>query len=103
MRHAGLQRRLLLILGAAALAVTIGSAVALLAMIDIGREFDAVTRSELPETTTALRIARIGERIQSRAPALVVIVDPARRFIEQVPRAASPAGAAPAGDAETDA
>ena len=75
MRQAGLQRRLLIILAAAALAVTVGSAVALLAMVDIGREFEAVTLSELPETTAALRIARIGERIQSRAPALVAAFD----------------------------
>ena len=75
MEGTGLQRRLLIILAAAALAVTVGSAVALLAMVDIGREFDAVTRSELPETTAALRIARIGERIQSRAPALVAAFD----------------------------
>lgn len=75
MRHARLQRRLLIILAVAAASVTVGSAVALLAMVDIGREFQAVTRSELPETTAALRLARIGERIQSRAPALVAAFD----------------------------
>lgn len=57
----------------------VASVVAMLAMTDIRSEFESIARSDLPETTAALRLAQIGERLQGRAAALVAAVGPEER------------------------
>jgi signal transduction histidine kinase/CheY-like chemotaxis protein/methyl-accepting chemotaxis protein len=70
-RSAGIRRRLLLILGLTSLAIGLASLVALLALLDIRREVDQVVERELPASAAALVLARIGERLQDRTPALL--------------------------------
>ncbi len=70
-RSAGIHRRLLLILGLTALAIGVASAVALMALLEIRRELSGVMDRELPASTAALVLARVGERLQDRTPALM--------------------------------
>lgn len=74
-----IQGRLFAILALAAAAVMVASIVAMLAMTDIRTEFEGVVDRDLPETTAALRIAQIGERLQGRASALVAATVPEER------------------------
>jgi PAS domain-containing protein len=67
---AGIRARLLWILGLAALAMVIAGAIAAWAMLDIRAEAERVMGREVPAAHVALRLARLAERLQSRAPAL---------------------------------
>ncbi len=70
-RAAGIRRRLLLILGLTALAIGLASLVALLALLETRGEVDRVVERELPASAAALVLARVGERLQDRTPALL--------------------------------
>ncbi|MGD8590629.1 MAG: PAS-domain containing protein [Chromatiales bacterium] len=70
-RVAGIRQRLLLILGLTTLAIGVASLVALLALLEIRREVDRVVQRELPASAIALVLARVGERLQDRTPALL--------------------------------
>ncbi|MBK8174597.1 MAG: PAS-domain containing protein [Rhodospirillales bacterium] len=78
----GIQRRLFLILAVASALVALASIVAILAMTDIRTKFETVSARQLPETTAALRLAQIGERLQGRAPALIAAADEGQRARE---------------------
>jgi signal transduction histidine kinase/CheY-like chemotaxis protein len=67
----GIQARLLLILGLAALAITLASAMALMALLETRAGVAAVMERELPASNAALVLARVGERLEDRAPALL--------------------------------
>jgi signal transduction histidine kinase len=67
----GIQPRLLLILGLAALAITLASAMALMALLETRAGVAAVMERELPASNAALVLARVGERLEDRAPALL--------------------------------
>ena len=71
MRLAGVRERLLLILGLAGLALLAASATALIALLDIRDEVAAITDQALPASGAALILARVGERLQDRTPALL--------------------------------
>jgi signal transduction histidine kinase/CheY-like chemotaxis protein/HAMP domain-containing protein len=68
---AGIQWRLLLILGLTVLALLAASATALIALMEIRAEAAAVTKRALPASGAALVLARVGERLQDRTPALM--------------------------------
>ncbi|EGV33157.1 multi-sensor hybrid histidine kinase [Thiorhodococcus drewsii AZ1] len=74
-RRSGIKSRLLLILGLAMLAIAIASAVALVALTQIRSQVATVADRELPASEAALLLARIGERLQDRTPALMVLKD----------------------------
>ncbi|MGD8909372.1 MAG: PAS-domain containing protein, partial [Chromatiales bacterium] len=67
----GIRVRLLLIIGLAALAMAVASAVALMALMQARSDLDTVRQRELPASEVALILARVGERLQDRTPALV--------------------------------
>jgi hypothetical protein len=69
--HSGIQGRLLLILGLATLAILAASAMALVALMEIRARVAEVTNRELPASIAALVLARVGERLQDRTPALM--------------------------------
>jgi len=71
----GIRPRLLLILGLATAAVLIASAVALVALLQIRADLATVTERALPATDAALVLARVGERLQDRTPALLAARD----------------------------
>lgn len=71
MRLAGVKGRLLLILGLAGLALLAASATALIALLEIREEVAAITEQALPASGAALILARVGERLQDRTPALM--------------------------------
>jgi HAMP domain-containing protein len=71
----GIQARLLLILGLAALAITLASAMALMALLETRAGVAAVMERELPASNAALVLARVGERLEDRAPALLAAKD----------------------------
>nr|WP_209262449.1 ATP-binding protein [Thiorhodococcus minor] len=70
-----IKSRLLLILGLAVLAIAVASAVALIALVQIRGQVAAVAERELPASEAAQLLARIGERLQDRTPALMVLED----------------------------
>lgn len=70
-RAAGIRRRLLLILGLTTLAIGAASTVALMALLEIRNEVTSVINRELPATTAAVVLARVGERLQDRTLALM--------------------------------
>ena len=74
-----IKSRLLLILGLAVLAIGVASAVALLGLTQIRGQAAAVAERELPASEAAQLLARIGERLQDRTPALMVLKDAAAR------------------------
>jgi Signal transduction histidine kinase len=74
-----IQKRLFIILAMASTLVTIASLLAIFAMSRVRSEFESVSTRELPETTAALRLAQIGERLQGRAPALIAAADEDQR------------------------
>jgi HAMP domain-containing protein len=69
--RSGIQGRLLLILGLATLAILAASAMALVALMEIRVRVAEVTNRELPASSAALVLARVGERLQDRTPALM--------------------------------
>ena len=71
MRLAGVKARLLLILGSAAVALLAASATALIALLEIRDQVAGVTEQALPASGAALVLARVGERLQDRTPALM--------------------------------
>ena len=71
MRPTGVKGRLLLILGSAGLALLAASATALIALLEIRDQVAAVTEQALPASDAALILARVGERLQDRTPALM--------------------------------
>ncbi|EGV16310.1 hybrid sensor histidine kinase/response regulator [Thiocapsa marina] len=71
----GIQARLLLILGLAALAITLASAIALMALLEARAGVATVMERELPASNAALVLARVGERLEDRAPALLAAKD----------------------------
>ncbi|SDX59650.1 hybrid sensor histidine kinase/response regulator [Thiocapsa roseopersicina] len=71
----GIQARLLLILGLAALAITLASAMALMALLETRAGVATVMERELPASNAALVLARVGERLEDRAPALLAAKD----------------------------
>ncbi|MEJ2590816.1 MAG: PAS-domain containing protein [Candidatus Thiodiazotropha sp.] len=71
----GIRRRLLLILGLAALAIGVASTVALLALLQTRDEVGQVMARELPTSAAALMLARVSERLQDRTPALMAARD----------------------------
>lgn len=71
MRLAGVKGRLLLILGSAGVALAAASATALIALLEIRNEVAAITEQALPASGAALVLARVGERLQDRTPALM--------------------------------
>jgi phosphoglycerate-specific signal transduction histidine kinase len=71
----GIRPRLLLILGIATGAVLIASAMALVALLELRTELRAVTERALPASDAALVLARVGERLQDRTPALMMAKD----------------------------
>ncbi|QNT69921.1 PAS-domain containing protein [Defluviicoccus vanus] len=77
-----IQQRLFLILAVASALVTIASLLAIFAMSRIRAEFESVSARELPETTAALRLAQIGERLQGRAGALIAAKDAVQRTMQ---------------------
>jgi len=70
-RATGIRGRLLLILGMAGLAIIAASAAALVALLDTRSEVTEVMDRQLPAATAALVLARVGERLQDRTPALM--------------------------------
>ncbi len=75
MRLAGVRERLLLILGLAGVALLAASATALIALLEIRDEVAAITEQALPASGAALILARVGERLQDRTPALLAAKD----------------------------
>ena len=75
MRPTGVRGRLLLILGSAGAALLAASATALIALLEIRDEVAAVTEQALPASGAALVLARVGERLQDRTPALMAAKD----------------------------
>ncbi|HSO79930.1 MAG TPA: hybrid sensor histidine kinase/response regulator, partial [Chromatiaceae bacterium] len=75
MRPAGVKGRLLLILGSAGAALLAASATALVALLEIRDEVATVTEQALPASGAALILARVGERLQDRTPALMAAKD----------------------------
>ena len=71
MRTRGVKGRLLLILGSAGLALLAASATALIALLEIRDQVSDVTEQALPASGAALILARVGERLQDRTPALM--------------------------------
>lgn len=71
----GIRRRLLWILGLAAVAMLVASAVALIALMEARDDVDVVRKRDLPASELALELARVGERLQDRTPALVAARD----------------------------
>jgi signal transduction histidine kinase len=71
MRLTGVRGRLLLILGLAGLALLAASATALIALLEIREEVSAITDQALPASGAALVLARVGERLLDRTPALM--------------------------------
>ncbi|MCB1354882.1 MAG: PAS-domain containing protein [Rhodobacteraceae bacterium] len=84
----GIQRRLLLIFGLAALAVMIASFAALRALEDISTRVEAVTGEDIPAVRAALGLARIGERLQQRGASLMAASEGPARAGEQAAIAA---------------
>ena len=84
----GIRPRLLLILGLATAAVVIASTMALLALLELRTELRAVTERALPASDAALVLARVGERLQDRTPALMAArdMDARRRQTELIRR-----------------
>lgn len=75
MRPAGVRGRLLLILGWAWVALLAASATALIALLEIRDDVAAITDQALPASGAALVLARVGERLQDRTPALMAAKD----------------------------
>lgn len=67
--------RLLLILGLAALAIALASVAALAALAQARAQIDLVSRREIPAVELAQHLAQIGERLQDRMPALMMLKD----------------------------
>ncbi|OKL43285.1 PAS-domain containing protein [Pseudovibrio exalbescens] len=72
MRSLGVQAKLLLILAVAGGAVLLAIAIAVWTMFALRGDVKQVTETELPKAASALRLARIGERLQRRGESLVV-------------------------------
>ncbi|KAA8606681.1 histidine kinase [Salipiger aestuarii] len=70
-RWRGIQGRLLLIVAVSSLAMGVLGIAALGALDRIGAAAEDVTEHDLPAVTSALRLARIGERLQSRGASLM--------------------------------
>ena len=80
MMPSSIQARLLLILGLAVLAIAAASAMALVALMEIRARVAEVTERELPASNAALVLARVGERLQDRTPALMAAKGPDARM-----------------------
>ncbi len=76
MKFRGIQGRLLLIVVLSTVAMLAGGLAALRALDEIGRASETVTRQEVPAVTAALRLARIGERLQQRGAGLIAAATP---------------------------
>jgi len=70
-RDQGIQRRLIYVLGIGALAIAIASTLAVLALRDLGRSFEEVSRHELPGMVAGLDLARHAAAIEGRGPSLI--------------------------------
>lgn len=76
MKLRGIQGRLLLIVVLSTLAMLIASLAALRALDEIGQAAETVTQREVPAMTAAMRLARIGERLQQRGASLIAATTP---------------------------
>ncbi|WP_444455046.1 ATP-binding protein [Rhodobacter capsulatus] len=67
----GIQGRLLLIVAVSTLAMALAGVAAIRALDQIGEAAETVTGRDVPAMTAALRLARIGDRLQSRGASLM--------------------------------
>ncbi|WP_444464468.1 ATP-binding protein [Rhodobacter capsulatus] len=67
----GIQGRLLLIVALSTLAMALAGVAAIRALDQIGEAAETVTGRDVPAMTAALRLARIGDRLQSRGASLM--------------------------------
>lgn len=76
MKLRGIQGRLLLIVVLSTLAMLLASLAALRALDEIGEAAETVTRKDVPAVTAAMRLARVGERLQQRGASLMAATTP---------------------------
>ncbi|MDV7145881.1 PAS-domain containing protein [Tropicimonas sp. TH_r6] len=76
MKLRGIEGRLLLIVVLSTLAMLVAGLAALRALDEIGAAAETVTGREVPAVTAAMRLARIGERLQQRGASLMAATTP---------------------------
>lgn len=76
MRWHGIQGRLLLIVALSTLAMLVASFAAIRALDSIGEATESVTGRDVPAMAAALRLARIGDRLQQRGASLMAAATP---------------------------